>query len=295
MSMIKVTFSIQGMFCAKCAVKIEQALTRRDGIAAAQVNYATERARVVYDPAYLSGKTIVEAVRGEGFDVRLRHDTLKVNGLLYATSRRSVERILRRVPGVSDVTLDFGRERVEADTFTDDISPSEIERTLRRLGFATENDSSNSRHRFVAHTLIAALLALLIALSAGEHLGWLPMTSVIHLPFVVVTLGMFALFVTAQPFYHSAFDAGLQGEFDVGVLIALVSLAAFLIGIPLALIAPTTWLTGASFVIATALTAGWFIVRAITALVLPRISRQRPAKPVTPQTQLKPVSNRTGN
>ncbi len=297
MSTRQISFAIQGMFCAKCAVKVESALTRLDGVVAAQVNYATERAHVVYDPTRLYGTAMVEAVRDEGFDVRMQHIALEVDGLLYATSRRFVERILHRTTGVSNVTLDFGEEHVEIDAFADDSSPRDIQRTLERLGFATEVLPSKGLQRFVAHTVIATLLAVLIVLSAGEHIGWLATTSVIHLPFVAVTLGMFALFVTALPFYQFAFDAGLQGEFDAGVLIALVSLVSFLIGIPLALIAPTTWLTGIAFVIATMLTAGWFLVRAVTALILPRISKQQIAvvKPVGSPAQLNTVSNGTGN
>jgi Cu+-exporting ATPase len=293
MSTPQVSFAIQGMFCAKCAVKVESALMRLDGVVAAQVNYATERARVIYDPMHLYGTAMVDAVRGEGFDVRMQHFALDVDGLLYATSRQFVERMLHRTIGVSNVTLDFGGEHVEIDTFADDSSLRDIQRTLGRLGFVTESAPSKSIRWFVARTVIAVLLALVIALSAGEHVGWLATTSIIHLPFVAVTLGMFALFVTALPFYHFAFDAGLQGEFDAGVLIALISLVSFLIGIPLALIAPTTWLTGIAFVFATTLTAGWFLARALTALVLPRITKPKLAvpRPAASQTQFKAVSN----
>lgn len=270
---------------------------RLDGVVAAEVNYATERARVVYDPMRLGGSAMIDAVRGEGFDVRLQHIALDVDGLLYATSRPFVERILHRMAGVSGVTLDLGREHVGIESFADDSSPRDIQRALERLGFLIERTPTKSVRWFVAHTVIATLLALVIALSAGEHIGWLAATSVIHLPFVVITLGMFALFINALPFYHSAFDAGLQGEFDVGVLIALVSLASFVIGIPLALVAPTTWLTGFAFVVATTLTAGWFLVRAVTALVLPRVAKQTRAieTRVASQTRFTTLSSGSGN
>lgn len=297
MSTQQVSFAIQGMFCAKCAIKVESALARLDGVVAAQVNYATERARVVYDPVRLYGSAMVEAVRREGFDVRIQHIALDVDGLLYATSRRFVERILHRTTGVSNVRLDFGGEHVEIEAFADDSSPRDIQRTLGRLGFLTESTHPKSIRWFVARTVIATLLALLIGLSAGEHVGWFPTSSIIHLPIGVVTLGMFALFVTAFPFYHFAFDAGLQGESDAAVLTALASLVSFVIGIPLAVIAPTNWLTGIAFVIAPALTAGWFLVRAVTALLLPRTSKQSLAiaKTVTSQTQIQAVSNSSSN
>ena len=55
MSTRQISFAIQGMYCAKCALKVETVLGQLDGIIAAQVNYATERASVVYDPACAYG------------------------------------------------------------------------------------------------------------------------------------------------------------------------------------------------------------------------------------------------
>jgi cation transport ATPase len=295
MSTQQVSFAIQGMFCAACAVKVESALSRLDGAISAQVNYATEHAHVIYDPMRLGGTGMVNAVRGEGFDVYMRHIALEVNGLLYAPSRRFVERILNQVPGVSKTTLDLGRERVEIDAFADGISSHAIQRTFRRLGFSTEITLSKSARWFVARAVIATLLALLVALSAGEHVGWLQATSIIHLPFMLITLGLFALFVTALPFYNSAFDAALQGEIDSGVVMALVSVTSFLIGIPLALVARTAWLTGIAFVIATTLTAGWFLVRSVTALCLPRLSKENHAAANASQGQFKGISDGSGN
>ena len=41
--------AIEGMTCASCVKRVEKALTRVPGVAQAQVNLATERARVAFD------------------------------------------------------------------------------------------------------------------------------------------------------------------------------------------------------------------------------------------------------
>jgi len=46
-----VEFAAQGMTCGACAARIERTLARFDGVLAAEVNYATSRASVTYDPA----------------------------------------------------------------------------------------------------------------------------------------------------------------------------------------------------------------------------------------------------
>src|ERR1700733_613282 len=44
-------FAIEGMTCASCAMRIEKCLKKVPGVADAQVNLATEKATVTYDPA----------------------------------------------------------------------------------------------------------------------------------------------------------------------------------------------------------------------------------------------------
>ena len=45
---------ITGMTCAACVVRNEKALRKLDGVAEANVNFATEKATVTYDPAVIS-------------------------------------------------------------------------------------------------------------------------------------------------------------------------------------------------------------------------------------------------
>jgi cation transport ATPase len=83
---------IRGMTCASCAEKIQASLSRLDGVVHARVNYATERARVVYEPARTSAAEMVAAVRASGFDVRLDRATvpLRAVGTIAVSSRALV-------------------------------------------------------------------------------------------------------------------------------------------------------------------------------------------------------------
>ena len=47
----RVDLPITGMTCAACAARIERTLGKADGIDEANVNLATERATVQFDPA----------------------------------------------------------------------------------------------------------------------------------------------------------------------------------------------------------------------------------------------------
>ena len=57
---------IQGMTCASCASRIERRLNKLAGVTAT-VNYATEKARVEYDPAAVDPGSLVAAVESAGY------------------------------------------------------------------------------------------------------------------------------------------------------------------------------------------------------------------------------------
>jgi len=65
--MITKTIGIQGMHCASCVRLIERALTRTDGISEANVNLATGKATITYDPKKVTDTVIESAVSKVGY------------------------------------------------------------------------------------------------------------------------------------------------------------------------------------------------------------------------------------
>jgi len=59
--------SITGMSCAACAHHIEQSLSATAGVRRANVNFATSRATIEYDPAATDVQHLVEAVKDAGY------------------------------------------------------------------------------------------------------------------------------------------------------------------------------------------------------------------------------------
>ncbi len=65
----EVTFPVTGMTCASCVRRIEKALTKVPGVARANVNLATEKATVSFDPAVASLDDLKRAVERAGYGV----------------------------------------------------------------------------------------------------------------------------------------------------------------------------------------------------------------------------------
>jgi Cu+-exporting ATPase len=65
-----VELPITGMTCASCANRIERKLNKLDGVTAT-VNYATEKARVEFDPGTVATEQLLGAVEAAGYSARL--------------------------------------------------------------------------------------------------------------------------------------------------------------------------------------------------------------------------------
>src|SRR5213078_2307561 len=64
---VHVTFMLEGMTCASCAMRIEKGLKKVPGVIDAQVNLATERGTVTYDPTQTQVEQMVQKVEAVGY------------------------------------------------------------------------------------------------------------------------------------------------------------------------------------------------------------------------------------
>ncbi|AVJ27933.1 heavy metal translocating P-type ATPase [Achromobacter spanius] len=69
-SFSELELAIEGMTCASCVKRVEKALSNVPGVAQAQVNLATERARVSFDPSAAEPQALVAAVGKMGYEAR---------------------------------------------------------------------------------------------------------------------------------------------------------------------------------------------------------------------------------
>ncbi len=86
--------SITGMSCNACAMSIEKGLNNLDGVSAT-VNFATESARVTFDPKKVDSDRMIEAVSSLGYGARLLQDTTP--DMLDAEVREKVEMLRIRL------------------------------------------------------------------------------------------------------------------------------------------------------------------------------------------------------
>jgi Cu+-exporting ATPase len=112
----RLTLPITGMTCANCAFTVERSLKKTAGVSDAAVNFATEQASVVFDPALLKPAELVKRVEDAGYGVVTARVELPITGMTCANCAATVERTLnRKVDGVVEANVNFATERATVE------------------------------------------------------------------------------------------------------------------------------------------------------------------------------------
>ncbi len=273
----RLSLSIAGMTCAACAARLERVLCRVPGVAAVEVNLATERAelRLADPPAPLD--RLVEAVRVAGYAVRERTTRLSIGGMSCASCVGRVERALSAVPGVLEATVNLASERAEVRHLADPAIPAALLAAVRAAGYraALEGERGLEAERAAAAERAArrreavALVAALL-LTAPLVLPMLAAPFGFHLhpsPWVELLLAAPVQLVLGARFYRDAWAGLRAGTGTMSLLVALGTSAAFLHGFVLVLLEGEAargrlYLEGAAVVITMVLLGRWLEGRA---------------------------------
>jgi cation-transporting ATPase V len=72
-------FDVAGMTCGSCAARVQRVLNRQPGVTSAEVNFATNRATVAFDPETVTAEALTEAVQRIGYAITPILDTPSPN------------------------------------------------------------------------------------------------------------------------------------------------------------------------------------------------------------------------
>ena len=134
-------FRINGMTCASCVRRVEQAVAKVPGVKSAAVNLATETADVVF-AAVPDTKSVVDAIGNAGYTVTLESTDFEIEGMTCASCVRRVELAIASVPGVLKASVNLSTERATVETAG--LAPTaEIEAAVRQTGYQVRRAQSS--------------------------------------------------------------------------------------------------------------------------------------------------------
>jgi Cu+-exporting ATPase len=240
----QISLPVTGMHCANCSMTIERNLKKLDGVAEANVNYANEKATVVFDPAVLDEKVIIDRVRDVGYGVATARVELPITGMTCANCAATIERTLNhKVPGVVNAAVNLASERASVEYIPGLVTRGDIVAAVERIGYgvveAADADEMEDAERAAREAEIAdqtrkfwvgVLFALpLFLLSMGRDFGLLgDWAHAAWVNWLFLALATPVQFYTGWDYYAGGFKSLRHGSANMDVLVAMGSSVAYL-------------------------------------------------------------------
>ncbi|MED0965995.1 heavy metal translocating P-type ATPase [Bacillus paramycoides] len=231
---------ISGMTCAACANRIEKGLKKVEGVHDANVNFALEKTKIMYDPAKTNPQQFKEKVESLGYGIVSDKAEFTVSGMTCAACANRVEKRLNKLDGVNKATVNFALESATVDFNPYEISVNEMKSTITKLGYklevkSDEQDGSTDHRlqeieRQKKKFIISFILSFPLLWAMVSHFSF---TSFIYLPdmlmnpWVQLALATPVQFIIGGQFYIGAYKALRNKSANMDVLVALGTSAAY--------------------------------------------------------------------
>ncbi|MDG1604592.1 heavy metal translocating P-type ATPase [Bacillus paranthracis] len=231
---------ISGMTCAACANRIEKGLKKVEGVHDANVNFALEKTKIIYDPQKTNPQQFKEKVESLGYGIVSDKAEFTVSGMTCAACANRVEKRLNKLEGVNEATVNFALESATVDFNPDEINVNEMKSAIAKLGYklevkSDEQDGSTDHRlqeieRQKKKFIISFILSFPLLWAMVSHFSF---TSFIYLPdmlmnpWVQLALATPVQFIIGGQFYVGAYKALRNKSANMDVLVALGTSAAY--------------------------------------------------------------------
>ncbi len=188
----KAVYAVQGMTCAACVRRMENAVSELNGVRKVAVNLATETMTVEWDQNAIQPESFIQAVQQAGYSVR--HKTrpgeieLAVQGMTCAACVRRVENAVTALDGVLQAHVNLASETVQVRFAPEKVNPDDMIRAIRNAGyhaFAPQDDlgsATQAQRREMLARLAAIRAKLFLAAGFTVPLFVISMGKMVGLP-----------------------------------------------------------------------------------------------------------------
>jgi len=241
----KAQIPITGMTCATCAATIQKGLSRLHGVERAEVNLASEKASIEYDPARVPLSRIKNTISQLGYGAATGKSIFPISGMTCASCVSRVEQALSGVPGVISVNVNLASEKATVE-YIEGTELADLRRAVKEAGYepgaeaetledvttASQREIKNIRNRFIVAAVLAAAIMTLM---------WTPAFA--GKPYLLWALATPVQFWAGWRFYRGAWGALRHGTADMNTLIAVGTSAAYFYSV-VAVISPGLFAAG---------------------------------------------------
>lgn len=224
----KTDIKISGMGCASCAIKIEKSLDNLEGVQEAQVNLATEKATVEYDPEKLELKSLEQAVENAGYVVVKDKAVLKIGGMTCAMCVKAIEDVLSKLNGISNVTVNLGAEKAYVTYNSDLVTIEDMKKAIEDLGYqflGLEGEESRELEEEVRQRdLRSKMCRIIVGFGVSLPLMAMMLLNIeapFYMPYFMLAVSIIPFIYVSYPIFSAALRALQNRTLDMDVMYAL--------------------------------------------------------------------------
>ena len=239
----ELTFAISGMTCAACSTRVEKGIARMSGIEEANVNLATEKATIRFNPDEVTIEQVTEKIEKLGYEVRQLHVDFHVTGMTCAACASRIEKKLNRMPGIQEATVNLALETASVQYLDGAVDVPSMRAEVEKIGFGLKEkadtfDQKNAKEQEAEKQLGKFLFALILTLplvwamvTHFEFTAFIWMPDMFMNPWVQLALATPVQFIVGAQFYVGAYKALRNKSANMDVLVALGTTAAYVYSI----------------------------------------------------------------
>lgn len=243
----QITVPVIGMTCANCVASVERNSKKAGGVADAAVNFASEKLTFSYDPEIQKPKEVLAEVMARveraGYQIPTAEIDLPITGMTCANCVATVERVLNRLDGVVEATVNFASEKASVRYIPGTIDRGEMAAAVRKAGYdvveAAEGEeaedaeaaarSAEIRHqqtRLIVGIVFSLPLFLFSMARDFSLLGHWAHDAWVNWLFLVMATPV--QFYVGWDYYTGAYKSLRNGSANMDVLVAMGSSVAYL-------------------------------------------------------------------
>lgn len=223
----KIIVKIVGMHCSSCAVSIESILQGEEGVSNANVNFASEKLSITYDPQIISLDQIEKIMANMGYQLIIELDEagnkakeeqkteLKILCMHSTHCSNLIENALKNTKGILAAEVQFANEKAIISYKTSEITKSEIKQAITDLGYQIEESLTIDKEKELREKEVQDLKKRFItAFIFGIPLLYFAMAKMVGLPIPFPENASFQAFIQillTTPVIIASFHLYLSG------------------------------------------------------------------------------------
>lgn len=246
MSEKQLTLPVLGMTCANCVAAVERNSKKVEGVTTANVNYASEKVTITYDPTLVKPQdltaNVITRIERAGYQVPTAEMDLALLGMTCTNCAANIERALNKVDGVLAATVNYASERAAIKYAAGTVTRADLVAAVRKAGYDVvetavsdhpEDAESAAREAEVRHQwtrlIVGASFALpLFLFSMSRDFGLLgEWADAIWVNWLFLVLATPVQFYVGWDYYVGGYKSLRNGSANMDVLVAMGSSVAY--------------------------------------------------------------------